>query len=141
MSDVRQVSTIAIPTGSNVDGDGIVVGTGQVTVDAYIDFLCPFCRQFHQLAGPTLTQLVPAEAISLVYHPMNFLDRLSTTRYSTHAAVASGCASDAGRFAEYAHMLFINQPQEGGPGLSDDQLVAWVSRWGSTTRSSGWESS
>ena len=123
MSDVRQGSTIAIPTGSNADGDGIVVGTGQVTVDAYIDFLCPFCRQFH-LAGPTLTQLVAAEAISLVYHPMNFLDRLSTTRYSTRAAAASGCASDAGRFAEFAHMLFINQPQEGGPGLSDDQLVA-----------------
>jgi protein-disulfide isomerase len=124
MSDVRTGSAIAIPAGSNADGDGIVVGTGKVPVDAYIDFLCPFCRQFERLAGPTLTQLVAVEAISLVYHPMNFLDRLSTTRYSTRAAAASGCASDAGRFVDYTHLLFVNQPPEGGPGLSDDQLIA-----------------
>ncbi|MFD1531590.1 DsbA family protein, partial [Pseudonocardia aurantiaca] len=31
--------------------------------------------------------------------------------------------ADAGRFAEYTHTLFVNQPPEGGPGLSDGQLV------------------
>src|SRR3954447_7899677 len=75
-------------------------------------------------SGPTLTQLLEAGAISLVYHPLGFLDRLSTTRYSTRAAAASGCASDGGRFPAYRDALFANQPPEGGPGLSDEELVA-----------------
>ena len=55
---------------------------------------------------------------------MNFLDQASTTNYSTRAAAASGCAADHGRFLEYAHALFVNQPPEGGPGLSDAELAA-----------------
>jgi protein-disulfide isomerase len=61
--------------------------------------------------------------ISLVYHPLGFLDRLSITRYSSRASAASGCASDGGRFVEYKDARFANQPPEGGPGLSDEQLV------------------
>ena len=111
------------PAGATPTGDGIVVGRGPVTVDAYIDFLCPFCREFELSAGPTLNGLVAGGQISLVYHPMSFLDAASTTRYSSRAAAASGCAADGGKFAEYAHALFASQPPEGGPGLSDDELV------------------
>jgi hypothetical protein len=32
-------------------------------------------------------------------------------------------AADFDRFADYAHELFVNQPPEGGPGLTDGQLV------------------
>jgi protein-disulfide isomerase len=63
------------------------------------------------------------DAFSLIYHPMNFLDEASTTNYSTRAAAASGCAADGGLFAEYAHALFVNQPPEGGSGLSDQELA------------------
>jgi protein-disulfide isomerase len=114
---------VRIPVGANDDGDGIVVGDGPIVVDAYIDFLCPFCRQFEERSGPTLERLVEEEAISLVYHPLGFLDGLSTTRYSSRAASASGCASDAGQFLPYLHELYDNQPPEGGPGLSDQELV------------------
>ena len=85
-----------VPAGATPEGDGVVIGDGPVRVDAFIDFLCPFCRQF-ELA--------------------------STTNYSTRAAAASGCAADQGRFAEYAHALFVAQPPEGGPGLSDAELA------------------
>jgi protein-disulfide isomerase len=112
-----------LPAGATGEGDGIVIGHGPVRVDAFIDFLCPFCRQFELSAGPELTGLVSGGQISLVYHPMNFLDRASTTNYSTRAAAASGCAADGGRFAEYAHALFVSQPPEGGPGLSDAELA------------------
>jgi protein-disulfide isomerase len=61
--------------------------------------------------------------ITLVYHPLGFLDRLSTTRYSTRAAAASACASDGGRFPEYLYALYDNQPPEGSTGLSDEELV------------------
>ena len=112
-----------LPAGATGEGDGITIGRGPVRVDAFIDFLCPFCRRFELSAGPALAGLVSGGQVSLVYHPMNFLDEASTTTYSTRAAAASGCAADGGRFAEYAHALFVSQPPEGGPGLSDAELA------------------
>jgi protein-disulfide isomerase len=113
-----------VPAAANEEGDGIVVGAGPLTVDIYIDFLCPFCRLFEQTTGPVLERLMAQDLVETVYHPMGFLDELSTTRYSSRASAASGCASDAGGFVEYAHALFAAQPPEGGPGLSDDELIA-----------------
>jgi protein-disulfide isomerase len=114
---------IAVPRNSTTSGDGVVVGAGAVQIDTYIDFQCPFCKQFELMAGPTLDTLQADRIITLVYHPMNFLDAVSSTAYSTRAAAASGAASDYDRFAEYADVLFANQPAEGGPGLTDGQLV------------------
>lgn len=112
-----------IPRGATQNGDGIAVGTGPVTVDAYIDFICPFCRSFEEENGPAIDSLVDRGLITLVYHPLGFLDRLSTTRYSTRAAAASGCASDGDYFRPYLYALYANQPAEGSAGLSEEQLV------------------
>ena len=119
----RLGAPVHIPAGATETGDGIAVGDGPVVVDAFIDFLCPFCKQFELTAGPTLDQLVENRLITLVYHPMAFLDAASTNRYSSRAASASGCASDQGTFMQYAYALFVSQPSEGGPGLSDDELI------------------
>jgi protein-disulfide isomerase len=121
MTDLTAPSRL--PAGVTEEGDGIVIGHGPVRVDAFIDFLCPFCRRFELSSELTLASLVTDGQISLVYHPMNFLDEASTTNYSTRAAAASGCAADQGRFVEYAHALFVSQPPEGGPGLSDAELA------------------
>jgi protein-disulfide isomerase len=112
-----------VPAGASPGGDGIVVGAGPVTVDAFIDFQCPFCRMFEEQSGPALKRMVAAGEISLVYHPLAFLDQLSTNHYSSRASSASGCAADRGEFAQYAEALFANQPPEGGPGLSDAELI------------------
>jgi protein-disulfide isomerase len=112
-----------IPAGATLEGDGIITGDGPVRVDAFIDFLCPFCRRFELSAGPALADLVTGRLISLAYHPMNFLDGASTTNYSTRAAAASACAADQGRFLDYAHALFLGQPPEGGPGLTNAELA------------------
>ena len=112
-----------LPAGATAEGDGIMIGHGPVRVDAFVDFLCPFCRRFELSSGPALSELVAAGQVSLVYHPMNFLDEASTTNYSTRAAAASGCAADRGRFVEYSRELFVSQPPEGGPGLSDAGLA------------------
>jgi protein-disulfide isomerase len=127
-----------LPAGVTSDGDGIVRGDGPVTVDAYIDFLCPFCRQFEESSGPALSALADDGRISLVYHPMSFLDEASTTRYSSRAAAASGCASDGGKFAEYTAALFASQPPEGGPGRTGAELVKLGASVGLT--GSGFES-
>ena len=113
-----------VPAGATPEGDGVVVGDGPVLVDAFIDFQCPYCRRFELASGPALASMATDHRISLAYHPMNFLDQASTTRYSTRAAAASGCAADQDRFLDYLHALFVDQPPEGGAGLSDAELVA-----------------
>jgi protein-disulfide isomerase len=122
MSDL--ITPNRIPAGATAEGDGIVTGDGPVRVDAFIDFMCPYCRRFELAAGPTLEQLIAEKVISLAYHPMNFLDGASTTNYSTRAAAASGCAADRGGFLDYAHALFVSQPPEGGAGLTDVELAS-----------------
>jgi protein-disulfide isomerase len=112
------------PPGAVANDAGIPIGDGPVTVDVYADFLCPACRQFEQQVGPTLDQLVDDGRITLVYHPVAILDRLSDDAYSTRSSAASGCAAAGGKFSEYAAALFERQPAEGGPGLSDEQLIA-----------------
>jgi protein-disulfide isomerase len=115
-----------VPAGATPEGDGIVVGVlgpDPVRIDVYIDFLCPFCRQFELSSGAALAGLVTQRLASVVYHPMNFLDEASTTNYSTRASASSGCAADQDLFVEYAHALFAHQPAEGGPGLTDAELA------------------
>jgi protein-disulfide isomerase len=112
-----------VPAGTTPEKDGVTLGGGPVRVDAYVDFQCPFCRAFETTSGDALRAMAAEGAITLAFHPMDFLDEASTNHYSSRAASASGCASDAGRFSEYAQALFANQPPEGGPGLTDEQLT------------------
>jgi protein-disulfide isomerase len=127
-------TVIATPAGAVDDGglhSGLVAaGDGPVRVDVYFDFLCPFCKQFEQTATPTLDQLVAAKKITLIWHPLGFLDANSNPPgYSTHAAASAGCAADAstgngaGKLKSYGQGLFDNQPAEGSAGLTDDRLI------------------
>src|SRR5262249_49483306 len=112
------------PAHATGDSTGVVAGgTGPVKVEMYIDYQCPVCKHFEVEAETTLDQMIAKNQITVIYHPLAFLDRMSTTRYSTRAAASSGCASDRDRFLPYTKALFDNQPPEGGQGLSDDQLV------------------
>jgi hypothetical protein len=56
---------VALPTGVTTEGDGIAIGETGVRVDAYIDFLCPFCRQFEAASGDSLKQMVAEQLITL----------------------------------------------------------------------------
>jgi protein-disulfide isomerase len=119
----NQTLEMPVPRGATDDKTGIAVGTGPVDVDAYIDFQCPFCKQFELGSRDAVDKLLDRQMIRFIRHPMNFLDAVSTSHYSTRAAAAAAAASDAKRFHEYAHALFEYQPPEGGPGLTDDQLI------------------
>jgi protein-disulfide isomerase len=130
----RPAAQAAVPQGATAAG--IVVGRpdATVTVDVYLDFLCPVCRQFEDTTGPTLDRYVGAGTVKVVYHPVAFLDRLSAgTRYSTRAAAAAACAADAGVFPRYVRALYAHQPAEGSPGLTDDELIALGRDAGATT--------
>lgn len=112
-----------VPAQAPSDGDGIAVSSGPVQVDLYIDFLCPYCRMFEEQHGAAVDEMADRGLITAVYHPLGYLDRLSSTRYSTRAASASGCASDHGAFREYLYTLYDAQPPEGTAGLSDEELA------------------
>jgi protein-disulfide isomerase len=124
---------VIVPRGGT--STGIVVGKpgATVTVDVYLDFLCPHCRAFEQASGPTLDRFVAAGTVRVVYHPVAFLDPSSTTRYSTRASAASACAADAGVFPAYLRALYVDQPPEGSAALSDTQLIALGRQVGATS--------
>ena len=123
----QKSDSYAAPAGITDDGGKdagvLAAGTGPVTVEVYLDFQCPVCKQLEASVGPTIDQLVAQQKIKLVWHPLGFLDSLSTTDYSTRSASAAGCASDGGKLKSYGDALFAQQPPEGGPGLSDDTLI------------------
>jgi protein-disulfide isomerase len=127
-------ATSATPKGGTATG--IVVGpaAAPVTLDVYLDFQCPACKQFEETSGPTLDRYVAAGTVKIVYHPVAFLDPYSSgARYSTRASAASACAADAGVFPAYVRALYANQPPEGGTGLTDDQLVELGRQAGATS--------
>jgi protein-disulfide isomerase len=107
---------------------GFAVGSpdAPVTVDVYEDYLCPACRAFEQSAGSTLDQLAADGEVLVRYRPVAILDRLSDDEYSTRAANAAAVVADtagAEALRSFSALLFGQQPAEGGPGLTDDQLV------------------
>ncbi|HEX4253393.1 MAG TPA: thioredoxin domain-containing protein [Pseudonocardia sp.] len=123
----HQSGTGAVP--ANASASGVTVGqaSAPATVDIYLDFQCPVCREYEQQSGPTLDGLIASGAAKVVYHPLAFLDRFSSTKYSTRASEASGCiAQDGGPgvFAKYLKLLYANQPPENGDGLPESQLIS-----------------
>jgi protein-disulfide isomerase len=119
----QRSSSYVAPAHSSSGDDGLVVGTGAKTVEVYLDFICPHCKEFEDSSGNAINQLVTDKKIKLVYHPLGFLDSSSTTQYSTRTAAAAGCASDAGKLPEYVTVMYANQPAEGSAGLTDDKII------------------
>lgn len=118
-------SEVRSPEASTTEDFAVRIGDGPTEVDLYVDFLCPACKQFESAYAADIQGWVDDGSITLDYHPITILDRLSQgTEYSTRAAAASVCAADVGEqeFIDYALALYENQPAENTTGLTDDQL-------------------
>jgi protein-disulfide isomerase len=130
----KAVAAAQVPSGTpqNVGADlGIATGPAttpagkrRVVVDMYEDFQCPICKEFEAADGATLKSWQQAGLVQLVYHPVAFLDRASTTNYSTRAleAAASVRNSSPSSFQAFHDLLYANQPAEGSAGLTDSTL-------------------
>lgn len=105
--------------------DGVTVGrsSARIAVDIWVDPQCPACAQLEAESGAAIADWIDAGTIRVNYHVVSFLDQASTDRYSSRATNALYCGADAGVFDRYQRLLFANQPAEGGPGLTYDQLV------------------
>jgi protein-disulfide isomerase len=107
-------------------GGVVTAGSGPIVVDVYEDFLCPVCERFEERYGQELTTALNEDRITVRYHAVSILDDLTEPPgYSTRAANANLCATQAGVFPTYHARLFDEQPAEGSAGLTDEQLVAF----------------
>jgi protein-disulfide isomerase len=123
---------------SPVVAPGAEAEAGQpVKVIAYIDFICPVCKRFEDTYNDALTSLRNEGKITMEYRPLGFLDRQSSTNYSSRSANAAACVAEKApeKYAEYVDVLFANQPAEGGAGLSDDKLKSLASDIGADINS------
>jgi protein-disulfide isomerase len=124
----RDTSTASKATPANLGTkNSIVVGQADapVTLTAYEDFLCPICNQFEQLNGTQIDAWLKAGTVKVEYRPVAILDRNSTDEYSTRSLNAAGALvnSTPSAFPAFHKALFAQQPAEGGPGLTDAQLI------------------
>ena len=116
-------------TPAGFTSDGVVsVGSDQapVTLTLVEDFACPACRAFEAANASLFKSYASGDEVRLDYRPIAFLDRVSTDGYSSRALNAAACVVDADQ-ADWPAMheaLYASQPAEGGPGLSEDELVS-----------------
>ena len=124
---------------ANTSGNGYVFAVGAatapVTLDLYEDFQCPNCKALEDSTGSTIDDLVAAGTVQVHHHGMAFLDTDANDRYSTRAlnaaaVVANAAGTDA--YATFHDLLFAHQPEEGGSGLTDDQLIAYAAQAGAS---------
>jgi protein-disulfide isomerase len=114
------------PAGLTADG-GVVLGAAEAPVEVVVveDFQCPACLAFEEDAGDLLAEYRAGDQVSVEYRAISFLDRASSTDYSSRAANAAACVLDdagADAWMTMHEALFADQPPEGGEGLPDSEL-------------------
>jgi len=115
---------LASPAEASPAGFAVGHADAPVTIDLYLDFQCPACAQYERQTSPTIDELVASGRARVVYHPVAYLDRFSSTRYSSRSSAAAGCAAEAGVLPRFAQLLYAEQPPEGAAGLPEERLVA-----------------
>lgn len=120
----------AVPL-NTVNSYGMAVGdpNAKAQVVIYEDFQCPYCDEFETAAKAQLTQAAADGKAYVIYYPIAFLDRASTTNYSTRALNAFGVVLNASGVTvadKFHDLLYENQPAEETAGLTDDQLIGYA---------------
>lgn len=124
----------ALPKNVAAMGAGLVVNPGAPanvpTLDLYEDFQCPVCARFEEIFGLQIVDLVKANQVKLVAHPLSFLDDNLRNDSSNRAANAAACAADADKFLQYHAATFQGQPKSEGAGYTDAQLQTFATQAG-----------
>ena len=134
----------AVPTSDNTGGGTGAPGKGEpvqgysyfvgkssapTTITLYEDLQCPICKAFENATRDQVQAAIDAGKVRVEYRIVSFLDRSSTTNYSSRAANAAAAVySTAGPdvFKKFHDLLYEHQPPEGSAGLPDSRLVAYA---------------
>lgn len=129
LADVTAPSTTESNGSIPVRADGAAgepAADGDVVVQVYFDYMCPFCGKFEAANDGELKALREAGGVTVQYHILSFLDGQSAGgQYSTRAANASAMVADRApaAWSAFHSALFANEPQEGTRGLSDKEIA------------------
>jgi protein-disulfide isomerase len=123
---------VAQDTPSNLSGTyNVEIGkaSAPTTIKLYEDLQCPICKSFEQVTGQQVQAAIADGKVKVDYHMVAFLDRSSTTNYSSRAlnaamAVLSTAGPDA--FLKFHTIAYSNQPEEGSAGVPDSTLIDWA---------------
>jgi protein-disulfide isomerase len=130
----KSLAADATPVPSKTDPSGSVV-----SIRVYVDYLCALCGDFQRTNAKQLEPLVKDGAVTMEIHPIAVLTSHSGgTKYSLRAANAAACVANysPNSFWKFNNALFVKQPEEGGPGLTDAQLKQRASASGAKATSS-----
>lgn len=112
----------------DVNRDGKTLGdpTAPVTLQAWEDFQCPYCKQANQDAlSQVIRDFVQSGQVKIVYRHFAFLGDESSL-----AAQASEAAAEQGMFWEYHDALFAAQAGENRGAFSSSRLKQMASNVG-----------
>lgn len=101
-------------------------GANDTTLTIYFDLQCPACQQFDSVNATDLDTLAKEPGVTIVFQPLNFLDRSSLgTYYSTRAANALMIVADQDptHFMPLITAFYKNQPAENTTGLTDAKIA------------------
>lgn len=100
-------------------------GTNVPNIQIYLDYQCPFCRDFELPNASQIESWVSKGMATIEIHPISFLDGRGTpNEYSSRAANAAVCVAELSpnSFFKYNSLLFANQPDEGTAGPENSEL-------------------
>ena len=95
-----------------------------VTLEVYGDFQCPICARHSLTVEPLLVgQYAANRTLRIVHHDIAILSSKADGE-SERAARGAHCATQQGKYWDYAHWVFNNQSGENQGGFARDRLVA-----------------
>jgi protein-disulfide isomerase len=118
---------------AQVDGASMGDPNAPVKIDVWEDFQCPACKTYSEGTEPqVIDAYVNTGMAYYTFHQYPFIDGTLADRAfaynggeSDHAANASLCAADQGRFWDYHDMLFANWNGENQNAFSIERLLAF----------------
>lgn len=111
------VKTASMPSG----GDAVPTATtSPARIVTYIDFSCEYCKAFEGANGDQIEKMVADGKASLEVVPVAILGD-----YSVRAASAASClaAEQPESFFPMLKVMYDQQPAEGGPGLTNEEIL------------------
>src|SRR5262249_28120619 len=101
--------------------------TAKVLVQEFADFQCPVCDEYFRSVEPQLIKdYLTTGKIRYEFHHFIVIDQNVGGTESRHAAEASECANEQGRFWDFHNMLYTNQKSEGSGAFADNRLKAFA---------------
>jgi protein-disulfide isomerase len=99
-------------------------GSDVVNIRVYLDYLCPYCKEFEETNAEQLEGYIETGAATVEIHPLAVLTSRAQG-YSLRAANAAACVANYSpdRFWEFNRLMFDNQPAEQSSGLDNDAII------------------